>query len=98
MQPRRVRGFAAVCASGVAAGIIDSRNGSATLTPTPWRNVRRDRWFLVMKDMCSLPTLRTLHHGGRGGRGGYSNNPPCPPCPPWWLVSRSARCCHLFHL
>ena len=44
--PSRVLPVAAVCASGVPAGTIDSRNGSAIVTPTPFRNVRRDRCFL----------------------------------------------------
>src|SRR5436190_15706224 len=48
MQARRVFGLAAVWADGVAAGTIDSRNGSATLAPTPCRNVRRDTCFFMM--------------------------------------------------
>src|SRR5262245_66223616 len=53
MAPSRVRGFATVCPKAVAAGIIDSSSGSAIVTPTPWRNVRRDRCVLVMKLMVS---------------------------------------------
>ena len=51
MHPSRVLPLAAVCASAVPAGTIDSRNGSAIVTPTPCRNVRRDRCFLVMNAM-----------------------------------------------
>ena len=46
MAPNRVRGFATVWPSSVAAGIIDSSSGSASVTPTPRRNVRRDRCAL----------------------------------------------------
>ena len=35
------------------AGTIASRNGSATVTPMPFRTVRRDRCFLVMNIRCS---------------------------------------------
>ena len=48
MQPSRVFGAAEVAASAVPAGTIDSRSGSARLTPVPFRNVRRDSDFLVM--------------------------------------------------
>src|SRR5215467_12254169 len=48
MAPNRVLPLAAVCASAVPAGTIDSRNGSAIDTPTPRRNVRRDRCILLM--------------------------------------------------
>src|SRR2546422_8562558 len=51
MAPNRVRGLAAVCASGVAAGTIDSRKGKAMVTPAPRRNVRRERCFFVMNIM-----------------------------------------------
>jgi len=40
--------FAAVCASGVAAGAMASRNGRPTVTPMPFRTARRDRWRFVM--------------------------------------------------
>src|SRR6186713_2177792 len=49
MQPRRVFGTAAVCARSVPAGTIESSSGSASVTPVPRRNVRRERCFFVMK-------------------------------------------------
>jgi hypothetical protein len=48
MKPRRGVTLAAVCASSVRAGIIDSSSGSARETLTPLRKVRRGRCFLVM--------------------------------------------------
>src|SRR6188508_507744 len=48
MAPRRVRGVAAVWPSSVAAGIIDSSSGNASVTPAPCRKVRRDRCAFVM--------------------------------------------------
>src|SRR5687767_3981281 len=58
MQPSRVgRAPAAVCANAVPAGIIDSSSGSASVTPMPWRNVRRDRCFFVMNDIASVSSL-----------------------------------------
>ena len=45
--------FAAVCASSVRAGIIESSSGSARVTPMPRRNVRRGRCFLVMNIVVS---------------------------------------------
>jgi hypothetical protein len=48
MHPNRLRGLAAVPASAVAAGTIDSSRGSASVTPVPLRKVRRERCFLVM--------------------------------------------------
>ena len=59
MLVKRVRPAAAVFAKGVCAGIIDSRNGSASVTPAPRRNVRRERCFLVMKLMGA--TIHQLH-------------------------------------
>src|SRR5262245_61525445 len=43
------RGFpaAAVCASAVAAGIIASRSGRASVAPAPLRTVRRGMCFFV---------------------------------------------------
>src|SRR6185295_14292534 len=59
MAPSRVRAFAAVCASGVPAGTIDSRNGSAMVTPTPRRNVRCDRCIFEMNiNDSGSPILR----------------------------------------
>src|SRR5215467_111014 len=54
MAPNRVRAFAAVCRSGVAAGTMDSRKGNAIVTPAPVRNMRRDRCFFVMHAIFSL--------------------------------------------
>src|SRR3954462_1253309 len=52
MAPKRVRFVAAtVWPNTVAAGIIDSSTGSASVTPRPWRTVRRERRFLVMNDI-----------------------------------------------
>jgi hypothetical protein len=43
---KRVRFAAAtVCANSVRAGTIDSSIGSASVTPSPWRTVRRERCF-----------------------------------------------------
>ena len=44
----RLFGAAAVCASSVLAGTIASSNGSANVTPAPFRNVRRGICFFVM--------------------------------------------------
>src|SRR5688572_32038976 len=55
MHPRRVRALAAVCAHVVAAGTIESSKGSASVTPAPRRNVRRDRWVLVRKAIGESP-------------------------------------------
>src|SRR5262245_46392363 len=52
----RVFGDAADWASAVAAGTIESRSGSASVTPAPRRNVRRERCFLEMNmaiDPCN---------------------------------------------
>src|SRR4051812_5056905 len=57
MHPRRVFGAAAVPASAVAAGTMDSSSGSARETPAPLRNVRRGRCFLAM-NMRTLPTAK----------------------------------------
>src|SRR5262249_21779733 len=46
-NPRRRMGAAAVSASGVIAGTIASRSGSATAAPIPRNNVRRSRCFFV---------------------------------------------------
>ena len=55
MHPRRVFGVAAVCASAVPAGTIDSSSGSASVTPAPRRNVRRERCFFVMNVTARVP-------------------------------------------
>ena len=44
---------AAVCASSVRAGIIESSSGNARLTPTPFRNVLRGKCFLVTNIVSS---------------------------------------------
>jgi len=45
---------AAVFRWAVAAGTIASRNGNATVAPSPRRTVRRERCFLVM----NMPVLQ----------------------------------------
>ena len=47
MHPMRLFGLAAVCASAVAAGIIESSSGSATAAPAPRSSARRDKCFFV---------------------------------------------------
>src|SRR6186713_1629195 len=49
------RVFAAAPAEGFCAGSMDSRNGSAKVTPLPRRNVLRERCFFVMKFMMRSP-------------------------------------------
>src|SRR5262245_22821427 len=60
MAPMRVFGAAAVCASAVRAGTIDSSSGSASVTPVPRRNVRRERCRLVMNISMTPPALAAL--------------------------------------
>src|SRR4051794_17136020 len=67
-------GRAAVCARGVCAGTIASRNGSASVAPTlPRRNVRREMYFRVM-NMSAVSLLyshlerRALHDRGHERR------------------------------
>jgi hypothetical protein len=43
----RIFGTAAVWASAVAAGIIASSSGNASVTPAPFSTVRRDRCLFV---------------------------------------------------
>jgi hypothetical protein len=45
---------AAVFRNGVCAGIIESSNGSARVTPAPRNNARREMCFLVMNMTGSL--------------------------------------------
>ena len=59
MPQKRLFGSAAVLTSGVLAGTIESSSGSASVTPTPRRNVRRGRCFLVMNDMLSSVSTRS---------------------------------------
>src|SRR5579862_5496884 len=47
-NPRRGDAFAAVFCNSVCAGTMESSSGSAIVTPTPRRNVRRGRCFFVM--------------------------------------------------
>jgi len=56
-KPRRRCGLAALFAMAVSAGTIASRNGSATVAPTPRRNVRRGNDSFEM-NMFS-PSART---------------------------------------
>src|SRR5262245_8141560 len=52
---KRFFGTAAVLPSGVCAGSIASRNGIASTTPAPRRNVRRGMYFLVMNALMQPP-------------------------------------------
>src|ERR1051325_8663996 len=60
-NPIRRTGLAAVLASGVAAGTMDSNNGKASVAPTPRRNVRRGMNFLVMK-LIARSSVQTGFH------------------------------------
>src|SRR4030095_15661057 len=64
MKPKRCMGMAAVRASGVCAGTIDSRKGSAIVTPAPCKNVLRDKCFFVMNITITLSFywLRSFLH------------------------------------
>src|SRR5437762_6058333 len=53
MATRRAFGVATVRRNGVCAGTIESSQGSASETPQPRRNVRRERYFLVMNIFAS---------------------------------------------
>src|SRR5439155_12808305 len=57
-------GPAAVVAYALPAGSMASRNGSATVTTMPFRTVRRERCFFVMRISWLLP----LRSGERGFR------------------------------
>ena len=48
-------GLAAVCASAVAAGTMESRNGSARVAPIPRSTVRRDMCFFVIIMVVASP-------------------------------------------
>src|SRR5689334_3597685 len=52
---KRLLGIAAVLASGVCAGIMESSSGSARVTPAPRISARREMCFLVMN--ISAPLL-----------------------------------------
>ena len=71
-SPNRICGLAAVFASGVCAGIMESSSGSDIVTPKPRKNVRRGRCRLVRNVMgvasFSLRYYRSL--GSWEDRGG----------------------------
>src|SRR4029453_260315 len=50
--PKRRTGAAAVPASAVRAGTIESRNGKAIVAPMPRKTVRRDNDSFVMNIAC----------------------------------------------
>src|SRR5438105_705106 len=52
---KRVFGTAAVWASRVWAGTIESNSGSAKATPAPRRTARREMCFFVMNIVSTLP-------------------------------------------
>src|SRR5580765_2514451 len=58
MPTNRFTGAAAVSRRGVSAGTIDSRSGSARVTPAPLRNVRRGMCFLVRNMIASPDSVR----------------------------------------
>src|SRR5437868_1870121 len=60
----RLLGTAAVCASNVAAGIIESRSGKARVMPAPRRNVLRLMCLLEMYIAC-CPSLVAPARNGR---------------------------------
>jgi hypothetical protein len=70
MPQKRLLGVAAVLTSGVAAGIIESRSGKASVTPIPRKNVRRGKCFLVMKAISVSPNSvgRVLLFGPGGSK------------------------------
>src|SRR3954471_4203585 len=82
MPTNRRTGVAAVNRSGVNAGTIDSRNGSASVTPAPRRNVRRGMNFfetnITSSSIRRVPQavlrldahlkLLALHHRQNDGR------------------------------
>src|SRR5205814_10138024 len=61
MPQKRLFGAAAVCASAVAAGIIESSSGSASVTPMPRRNVRRGTARFVMNVICASFRRSIVH-------------------------------------
>ena len=60
----RVFGFAAAFFKGVCAGSMASRNGNATVTPAPYKNVRRGICFFVM-NMTVCPLILMIARGFR---------------------------------
>src|SRR5579863_6266326 len=90
MPVKRV-GNAAALAAGVCAGIIESRNGKAKVTPAPRKNARRGMCFFVINILLPLsPNLTLAPPYGCG-------NPTLTRCP---LLSslRGARHKLLIHL
>ena len=57
MQTSRVRSGAAALTPALPAETIASRNGNATVAPTPRRNVRRGICFPVMKSTSRLLSM-----------------------------------------
>src|SRR5450755_2167868 len=57
MKPARKVGLAAVCASAVPDGIMESKSGRAMAAPTPCRKVRRCKCFFV-RNMDGQPPNR----------------------------------------
>src|SRR5882757_2775287 len=72
MPMKRLLGAAAVCANAVAAGIIDSSNGKANVTPAPRfqlggirmyiskRNIRRRAFLRGAGVTLALPLLESM--------------------------------------
>src|SRR5258706_14847054 len=76
MHVSRLFGFAAVLLNGVCAGTIDSKNGNATVTPAPRRNVRRERCFFVI-NMVTLLELSNNHRDTKALRRVRTSVPLC---------------------
>ena len=79
----RIFGTAAVCASAVAAGIIASSSGSASVTPAPFSTVRRERCFRVRNMSLASALLRDFHrlHAERIARDDARDDRREPVCP-----------------
>src|SRR5262249_11032262 len=60
MQANRVFPAAAVLATGVCAGTIESSSGSAIVTPMPRSRVRRERCFFEIYILVSFDTESLL--------------------------------------
>src|SRR5713226_10636733 len=57
---RGALGVAAALAKGARAGIIDSRNGKASVTPAPRKTARREMCFCVMNIFYAPSILKIL--------------------------------------
>src|SRR5205814_8468522 len=57
---RGILGVAAALAKGARAGIIDSRNGNASVTPAPRKTARREMCFCVMNIFYAPSILKIL--------------------------------------